>query len=135
MGPFFSKRSIVKLRAIRLPVFVTIRTFLKLAIGSRRIMTNRNLPLSFLFVFGKAAVGSHPFLANDLFSTCGAIRPPAFLISPAFPKSAVGSYMCVRMCVYVCTYVCIYIYMYVYDMNEKSTEFRGCSPHRSAIFE
>ena len=96
MGRFFSKTILSNCGAIRLPVFVNIRTFLKLAIGSRRIMTNQDLTLSFLFVFGKAAVASHHFLANVLLLKYG-----------AFPKSAVGSYMCVRMCTYV--YICIYI--------------------------
>ena len=51
----------------------------------------------------------------------GSIRPSALVSLPssvtsiAFPKSAVGSHMCVRMyvCMYVRMYVCTYVRMYV----------------------
>ena len=69
--------------------------------------------LSFLFAFGKPAVGSHHFLANDLLLKCGVIRPPDFGDFPCLSK--VGgriAYACTDIRMYVFMYACMYVYSY-----------------------
>ena len=71
----------------------------------RNVLKSDRLSISVRFWEGGGRIT--PFLANDLLLKGGAIRPPALVTFPAFPKSAVGSHMCVRM------YVFMYIRTYV----------------------
>ena len=109
---FVANDPLLKCGAIRPPAFVNFNAFPKLAVGRTTfyILTRRNVlksdRLSISVRFWEGGGRITPFLANDLLLKGGAIRPPALVTFPAFPKSAVGSHMCVRM--YVCTYLCTY---------------------------